>query len=301
MRVQETWLWTALITPFTADGGRVDYPALAKLLERQEVAGNGVLLLGSTGEALSLSEDEKKEIVRFTCTQKLTVPVMVGVPNINLAQTLAWIDYCHGYAIDAYLAATPAYTKPNAAGQCGWFKKIFDAADAPIMLYNVPSRTGAALSTEVVKALSKHANFWAIKESSGGLDAYIDYVTAAPTIALYCGDDHLMPSAVPLGACGLVSVASNIWPEACRDYVTACRRGAYRGQEWWLASKSLFSAASPVPLKALMEHRSIIPYSVVRLPLSTSDLTGMKALEQADNAIEEWHRAYRSERERKKP
>jgi 4-hydroxy-tetrahydrodipicolinate synthase len=300
MHVQETWLWTALITPFSADGGSVDYSTLAKLLERQEAAGNGVLLLGSTGESLSLSEDEKKEIVRFACAQKLTVPVMVGVPNINLAQTLAWIDYCRAYAIDAYLAATPAYTKPNAAGQTGWFKKLFDAADAPIMLYNVPSRTGAVLSPEVVRTLSRHANFWAIKESSGGLDAYIDYATAAPNIALYCGDDNLLPSATPLGACGLVSVASNVWPEACRDYVVACRKGAYRGQEWWLACKSLFMATSPVPLKALMEHQSLIPFGSVRLPLSTTDLTSIKPLEHADKSIEEWHRAYRIERERKK-
>lgn len=295
MRAKETRLWTALITPFTADGSGVDYATLGDLLKRQDAAKNGVLILGSTGESLSLSDDEKREIVRFTLAQKLGVPVMVGIPNINMAQTLAWLEFCRGCGADAYLAATPAYTKPGAEGQIGWFKAVFDAVDAPVMLYNVPSRTGSTLSPQVLRALQNHKNFWAVKESSGGLDMYIEYTTAAPNAALYCGDDNMLPSAVPLGACGLVSVASNVWAEACHSYVTACRENAYRGQEWWSASKALFTASSPVPVKALMHHRGMIPNAGVRLPLSARDLTSLDGLKAADQQIAEWHREFKAQ------
>ena len=289
MHAKETWLWTALVTPFLSETNGIDYATFGALLKRQEAAGNGVLILGSTGEAISLSEEEKREMVRFTLAQKLTVPVMVGVPNSNLAQSLAWLDFCRGSGIDAYLAATPLYTKPGADGQKGWFQEIFDAADAPVMLYNVPSRTGAVLSPEVLRALQKHKNFWAVKESSGGLDMYVDYAVAAPNVALYCGDDNVLASAAPLGACGLISVAANVWPDACQAYVTACRASAYCGQEWWRASKTLFTTSSPVPLKALMHHRGMIPTNTVRLPLCASDLASLDGLKAADQMILDWH------------
>jgi 4-hydroxy-tetrahydrodipicolinate synthase len=289
MRAKNNWLWTALITPFTKDGSEVDYSALGRLLKKQEAAGNGVLILGSTGESLSLSEEEKREIVRFTCAQKLSVPTMIGIPNINLTQTLAWLDYCRGCGADAYLAATPSYTKPAAEGQVAWFTKIFEAADAPIMLYNVPSRTGATLAPAVLKALQNHKNFWALKESSGGLEAYVDYTTVASNIVLYCGDDNLLPSATPIGACGLVSVASNVWPEACAAYVRSCQEGKYKGQDWWVASKALFSTTSPVPLKALMCELKLIDQPAVRLPLSTTDLNGLDALKSGHRMVNEWY------------
>ena len=289
MRAKETWLWTALVTPFFADGGGIDFATFGNLIKRQEAAGNGILILGSTGEAISLSEEEKSEIVRFTLAQNPSVPVMVGVPNSNQAQTLAWLDFCRGRGIDAYLAATPVYTKPGVEGQKGWFQKLFDAADAPIMLYNVPSRTGAVLSPEVLRALHGHKNFWAVKESSGGVDMYVEYAIAAPDVALYCGDDNILPSAAPLGACGLVSVAANVWPDACAAYVAACRESSYRGQDWWRASKSLFTTSSPVPLKALMTHKGLIPTATVRSPLCTSDLASLDGVKAADLQIAEWH------------
>ncbi len=291
MKAKQQYLWTALITPFAADGA-VDYAGLAELIKQQDNAGNGILLLGSTGEAMALAEDEKREIVRVALSLKTKSPIMVGVPNINLAQTLAWVETCRGLGIDAYLAATPAYSKPASQGQCGWFCAVMDAADAPVMLYNVPSRTGASLSPDVLRELRGHKNFWAIKESSGGLDAYVDYASAAPNIALYCGDDNILPSAAPLGACGLVSVASNVWPDATHAYVDACRAGVFGGQDWWKATKALFSTTSPVPLKALMQLRGMIASNTVRLPLSIADLGSTDALKQADAAIAEWHKNY---------
>lgn len=296
MSMKQTTLWTALVTPFTADASAVDYATLKTLLKRQEAAGAGVLILGSTGESLALSDEEKCEIVKFTFAQKLSVPIMIGTPNINLAHALDWISFCRGQGADAYLAATPSYSKPGPQGQLGWFTKILDACDAPVMLYNVPSRTGASLSSEVLRTLQNHKNFWAVKESSGGVDAYNDYASAAPKVALFCGDDPIMASAAPLGACGLVSVASNMWPEACAAYVNACLKGTYNGTEWHRISKALFMTTSPVPVKAIMQARGIMPSAMVRLPLSTKDLANIDALNAADQLVNEWYRAKSKEK-----
>ncbi|MDE2029804.1 MAG: 4-hydroxy-tetrahydrodipicolinate synthase [Alphaproteobacteria bacterium] len=295
MDARKTWLWTAMVTPFTADGSAVDYASFGKILKMQEAAGNGILILGSTGESLSLSEEEKQEIVRYTFSLGLKVPVMVGTPNANMAQTLAWLDFCRGKGAHAYLAATPLYTKPAAQGQIGWFRKLFDAADAQVMLYNVPGRTGAALNPAVLSDLRAHKNFWAVKESSGGLDAYASFADAAPDAALYCGDDNMLASATPLGACGLVSVVGNAWPEACRAYVEACRAGRYRGQIWWNASKAMFTTTSPVPVKALMHDLGMIASGAVRLPLSRNDLASLDQVRAAHQAVAQWHGALASE------
>lgn len=287
-QLSETSLWTALVTPFSPDGARVDFKAAEALLRRQEAAGNGVLLLGSTGESMALSEAEKEDVVEMATSLNLAVPLMVGVPNINRAQTLNWVEYCNGQGVDAFLASTPAYTKPAAQGQIGWFGDIMNAAEHPVMLYNIPSRTGAALSPQVLSALGGHRNFWAVKESSGGLDAYIDYHVAAPHVAIYSGDDNMMPAVAPLGACGLVSVASNVWPEECRAYVAACLDGSYRGTEWWWISKALFSTSNPVPVKALMEDLGLVPSGAVRSPLSRDDLQGLDGLRAAHAMVQKW-------------
>lgn len=298
MRANQTWLWTALVTPFTPDGEAVDFAELVKQVKRQEVAGNGVMILGSTGESLSLTDDEKREIVRVTMGLKLKVPVMVGTPNANLKQTLTWLDFCHGCGADAYLAATPVYTKPAPQGQIDWFRTVLDAADAPVMLYNIPSRTGAVLSPAVLKALQGHRNFWAVKESSG-LDAYVDYAAAAPDVALYCGDDYLFVAAASIGACGLISVASNMWPEACNAYVQACRDGSYRGQEWWRIGKALFATTNPIPVKALMQDRGVLASGAVRLPLSIKDLASLDGLRAADRQVAAWYENHIAQRKDK--
>lgn len=287
MNPKNTYLWTALVTPFSPDSSAVDFDALVKLIRRQEAAGNGVMILGSTGESISLSDDEKREIVRVTCSLKLKVPVMVGTPNLNFKQTMTWIEFCHGCGADAYLAATPVYTKPSAEGQVEWFTRVFDAVDAPVMLYNIPSRTGAVLHTAVLKALKGHKNFWGIKESSG-LDMQVDYMAAAPNVALYCGDDYIFVASASIGASGLISVAANMWPEACNAYAKGCLDGTYRGQEWWHISKALFSTSNPVPVKALMQHRGILASGAVRLPLSAKDLASIDGLVAADEKVKEW-------------
>jgi 4-hydroxy-tetrahydrodipicolinate synthase len=275
----EQILYTACVTPFDKTGDNVDYDSLEKLLRLQESAGNGVLLLGSTGESLSLTDKERKDIVTFACGLKLNTEIVVGVPSYNLSAALDFIDFCNDFPVNGYLMTTPIYTKPGVMGQSHWFARLLDKAEHPAILYNIPGRAGVRLHTETVKNLESHTRFLAIKDSSGTVESTVDYKIAAPNIAIYCGDDYMMPSAAIEGAIGLMSVASNAWPVAVRKYVKDCTEGKkIKTKIWWKAGRDLFTASNPIPIKALLKDIGIIKNDTVRLPLSLSDLPSREVL-----------------------
>ncbi len=125
------------------------------MLKRQEEAGNGIVVLGSTGEGLALSLKEKKEIVNYTLKQSLQTPIMVGVGGFNLSETLNWLSWCEEQKnISSYLMPTPLYAKPGIKGQIAWFEALMNKVSKPCMLYNVPSRTGIKFNFEAASALS---------------------------------------------------------------------------------------------------------------------------------------------------
>lgn len=267
-------MWTACVTPFSEDGSRVDYKSLQHLLTMQEKAKNGVLLLGSTGESLSLTDSEKRKIVEFVCNLKLNTKIMVGVPGVNLAQALEWLDFCQDMPIDSYLMTTPIYTKPGVIGQTLWFEKLLEKTHVPAMLYNIPSRAGVNLHSKTVHNLSGHEKFWAIKDSSGTTQMLIEYKKAASNVEVFCGDDDMIPYMAINGAAGLVSVAANIWPCEVHTYVKKCLNGENPPTHNWLkACKALFTASNPIPTKALLHNMKLIEYKTVRLPLSVKDLS----------------------------
>ena len=282
-------LWTACVTPFKDNGKQIDYKSFENLLRLQEKAGNGILLLGSTGEGLSISDKERKEIVEFACKLNLNTTIIVGVPSYNLNIALEWINFCNNFPINGYLMTTPIYTKPGVQGQTEWFKALLDAAKYQCMLYNIPSRSGVKLYPEVVKNLQDHDKFVALKDSSGMVDSIVEYKLATPKIEVFCGDDYMMPAMASEGAIGLVSVISNTLPVATRKYVEHCIKGwRIESKIWWQACKALFSASNPIPLKALMKDVGLIDYDFVRLPLSIKDLPSRKNSIEYYNIIKDW-------------
>ena len=241
MNINNYPLWTAIITPMLGDG-EVDYPGLAKLLKEQEEAENGVLLLGSTGESLNIDENERKKILHFALDKNLNVPIMVGVGGINLKETCAWVDYLETLRVDAYLMITPLYAKPGAEGQYQWFKTLLDRSKRPVMLYNVPSRTGVSLNVKTLAKLKTHPMLWAVKEASGKTLDFKNYRKAAPEVRFYSGDDAMMPDFAKLGAKGLVSVASNVWPKETHAYVLQSLDKSLKAVKLWKdCSNSLFT------------------------------------------------------------
>lgn len=283
-------LWTALITPMKPDGS-VHYEDLKRLLKRQENAGNGVLILGSTGEGITFSEEEKREIIKFTASQNLKTPIMAGVGGIRLETQLEWIDYCNELNIDSYLLVTPLYSKPGRYGQAEWFTALLNRSSKRCMIYNIPSRTGVKLPPEVLLDLKDHENLWAVKEASGSINDFKMFRNNIPELPLFSGDDALLPDFAEFGCAGLVSVAANVWPIETKLYVEKCLSGDTDSLKpiWREAVKALFSAPNPIPAKKLLHSKNEITNCALRPPLSERDLSDPSHLLDVDRAVQEWY------------
>ena len=291
MNLNDYALWTALITPFTP-GLKVDYKSLEKIIREQDAAGNGLLLLGSTGEALNIDLDTRKAIIDFAIELKPKSPIMVGVGGHGLTAQKEWIRWLETRNIQAYLMVTPIYAKPGDHGQYEWFKALMDAVTKPVMLYNVPGRAGKDLSFKAVEKLKSHSNFWAIKEASGSPKTMAKYLEASGGAKVYCGDDGLLPEFVAEGAVGLVSVAGNTWPQETNLYVQQCLKKTFDAKTVWTeAADSLFSASNPVPAKALLASEGRITHNTMMPPLSSHDLKDLGVVVNNTARIREWFKS----------
>lgn len=294
MEAVDITLWTALVSPMK-ENGDLDLEDLASLIHKQNEARNGVLILGSTGEGLALGLEDKKKVVETASSLNIDVPIMVGVGGFNLRKQLEWIEYCQEFRIDSFLLVTPLYAKPNVKGQAAWFKALLDAADKPCMIYNVPSRTGVKLDPEVLKQLRNHSNLFALKEASGSIADFQEFRRTVPELRTFSGDDGLMPFFAMAGCKGLVSVASNVWPEATHAYVDECLAG--NGPQllplWQECTDSLFSVSNPIPAKVLLKEKGWVKTSTLRPPLTDQEMTDTKNLLDADKRIREWFKDYK--------
>lgn len=288
MKLTNQKLWTALVTPFHEDLS-VDFESLKTLVHEQIEANNGLLILGSTGEALNIGLNERKNIVEYVMSLNPSVPVMIGVGGHNLNETKEWVQYLETQEVNAYLMVTPLYAKPGNIGQYQWFKSLMDEASKPVMLYNVPGRTGTSLSLEAVSLLKDHKNYWAIKEASGSVEKFKEYLAASDNKPVYCGDDGLMPDFALNGASGLVSVASNVWPKATHTYVNQCLEKTFDAKQLWeKAASSLFIASNPVPAKAVLKEQNRISNNIMMPPLAADDLNDLSPALEAHTKITSW-------------
>ncbi len=288
MDINSTPLWTAVITPMK-ENGSVDYESLEQVLKAQDEAGNGILILGSTGEALNIDDDEAKEVLNFAIAYKKQVPLMCGIGGINLSRMRSWTEYLNTLEIDCYLVVTPLYAKPGDEGQYQWFKDILDHSTKPCMLYNVPGRTGKEMSIKAVEKLNTHPNFWAIKEASGSVEKFKSYVKAAGFGRVYSGDDGMLPQYAKHGAKGLVSVASNVWPKETNLYTRKCLEQNLDDQALWeKAADTLFVASNPIPVKWLMAEVGQIATPTLRAPLTHVDMVKTAEILAANEAVTQW-------------
>ena len=285
-------LWTAMVTPMNTDGS-IDFDSFETLLRKQESAENGVLVLGSTGEGLNLNEEEKREVVTFTKGLDLNVPMMVGVGGFDLPAQADFIHFCNEIEPDALLLVTPLYAKPGAEGQFEWFSELMGETEIPCMLYNVPSRTGVKMHPSVPARLSEEFDhLMGVKEASGSVEEFKEFRRQAPKVEFYSGDDGLTPAFSKEGGVGLVSVASNVWPEATHKYTERCLQGNNDDlfPLWKNATDALFKAPNPVPAKVLLNRKGWIENDTVRLPLSLGDISESveQELLKADQEITNW-------------
>lgn len=288
MNLSNYALWTAVITPFM-DNGTVDFESLTRVVKAQDEAQNGLLILGSTAEALNLNLETRKAIIEHVVKMKPQSPILVGVGGNLLEEQKEWISYLEGLSVHSYLLVTPHYAKPGTKGQFEWFKALMDHSTRPCMLYNVPGRTAIAMSTDAVKMLNSHRNFFAIKEASGSVEKFKEYLAAAGGKPVFCGDDALMPDFANAGSAGLVSVAGNAWPKETHLYVEQCLKKTFDAKELWTkASNSLFVCSNPVPVKRLMFERGVIRSPKMMAPLSHEDMVSAAPVMEAHEAVTTW-------------
>lgn len=272
---------TALITPFK--NGAVDYDAFAALVDRQVAAGIDVLVpLGTTGETPCLEDDERIKVLQIAKEHSNGLPIVVGGGTNSLQHTIRSMQMLEPYGVDAFLIVVPYYNKPTQEGQYQYFKAVAEATEKPIVLYNVPGRTGVNMTAETTLRLAQIDNIVAIKEASGNKDQILEILRNAPEgFQVLSGNDDDTLWMMENGGAGIISVASNIAPKQLADFVDAIRSG-YREKAYKLNSdlmplfNNCFVESNPIPAKAAMHAMGLIE-NELRLPLvpaqqSTYDL-----------------------------
>lgn len=262
---------TALVTPFR--DGEVDYAAFSGMLDRQMAAGMHFLVpLGTTGETPCLEEEERIKILQLTKEKCPDRPVIVGGGTNSLKQTIRSMKLLEPYGPDAFLIVVPYYNKPTQEGIYEYFKAVADASDKPIVMYNVPSRTGVNMSAETALRLAETENIVAVKEASGNYAQISEIIRCAPEgFSVLSGNDDETLSLMATGAAGVISVASNIAPALMVRMTEALLSGNIpeaRELHHRLTPlfRNCFIESNPVPVKAGLAAMGLLAEEF-RLPL----------------------------------
>ena len=270
---------TALVTPFTPEGA-VDYEAYAALVDRQVAAGVHFLVpLATTGETPTLSAGEKTAIYQLVKEHAKGLPLMPGVGVNSLPDTLANIHLLEPLGADALLVVVPYYNKPTQQGQYEYFKAVAAETALPIIIYNVPGRTGANMLPDTVIRLAEEVpNIRGIKEASGKYDQVSEILRRAPEdFAVLSGDDDMTLAFMATGAHGVISVASNVAPKEVTQMVEALERGELARaralhHRLFPLFKACFVESNPIPAKAALAQLGLMG-DTVRLPLAPASET----------------------------
>lgn len=268
-----TGMATAIITPITADG--IDYNAFGKLLDWQIAEGiNGVVVCGTTGESSTLTDAEHRDAISFAVKHVAgRIPVIAGTGSNDTDYALELTRHACEAGVDGVLTVTPYYNKATQNGLIKMFGKIADVATAPVILYNVPSRTGVNIEPKTAAALAEHPNISGIKEASGNISQIAE--TAAlcgDKLDIYSGNDDQTVPIMALGGKGCISVLSNVLPkkatDICKKFFAGDIKGAAALQlEMLPLINALFSEVNPIPVKAAMAALGFCE-DYLRLPLT---------------------------------
>ena len=264
---------TALITPMTSTG--VDYDALGRLIDFQIAGGiNALVAVGTTGESATLTPDERREVIRYTVRRvDGRVPVIAGTGTNYTEHVLDFTRAACGDGADAVLVVTPYYNTATQNGLIAHYTAVADASEKPVILYNVPSRTGCNLLPDTVSVLADHPNIAAVKEACGNMSQVVDLIAKCrDRLDIYSGEDMLNLPILAMGGTGCISVLSNVLPKETVNMVSSFFAGKV-AEAADLQCRltplihSLFSEVNPIPVKAAM---SAMGYGEehLRLPLT---------------------------------
>ena len=279
----------ALVTPFDQSGD-IDYASLKKLLVHTTKGVDYFVVMGTTGESVTLSKEEKKKVLAFVFRNNpKKLPIVYGIGGNNTAAILEEIRATDFHHIDAILSVSPYYNKPTQAGIIQHFSLIADASPVPVILYNVPGRTSSNLTAETTLRLARHKNIIGVKEASGNLEQCMKIMKEKPsTFMLLSGDDLLTLPIYAIGGAGVISVLANAFPVVFRKMKDFAFQGDFARAQKELfklvdINGPMYEEANPVGVKQLLSEMGVCgPY--VRLPL-------LKASEGLRNKIKSLHQA----------
>ncbi len=281
----------ALVTPFTNDG--VNYDKLKEILEWHVKEGtDSIIICGTTGEATTMTLEEKKEVIKFTVEViNGRIPVIAGTGSNNTKSAIEMSKYAESVGVDAILVITPYYNKTNNKGLIKHFEAVNNAVNIPIIVYNVPSRTGMNVSPSTLKELSKLKNIVAVKEASGNLSQVAEIkAICGDSIDIYSGNDDQIIPIMSLGGKGVISVLANVIPKEVHNMTrmyldSKCHEASKIQIDTLELANSLFLETNPIPVKTAL---NLMGFEVgpLRLPLYEMD-------EKLKNKLEDTLKKYK--------
>lgn len=263
-------VYTALVTPF-AQNGEVDFEKLAELVEFNIAGGvDGIVPVGTTGESPTLRPQEHLKVIETVVAKAAgRCKIIAGTGANSTAEAVELTAAAKEFGIDGTLQVTPYYNKPNASGLVQHFAAVADIG-VPVVLYNVPGRSAIEIPLEVVAELAQHPDVVSVKEAAGSVER-VSQIKALCEIEVMSGDDSLALPMIKVGACGVISVASNIVPAAVVALVRAALAGDYATAEglhlkYAQLFSDLFVDTNPIPIKAAMAMKGLLD-EIYRLPM----------------------------------
>ena len=268
-----TGVGTALVTPMKEEG--VDYEALGRLIDWQIASGvNALVVCATTGEAPTLTDNEHCKVLEFAIQRSgHRIPIIAGTGSNDTSHAIMMSQFACAIGADAVLCVTPYYNKPTQSGLIASYTAIADASTAPVILYNVPSRTGTNIEPETYNVLADHPNICAIKEANGRISKIAEaFRVVGDRLDIYSGNDDQTLPILAYGGKGVISVAANVVPDRmvglCRKFFAGDLAGAVKDQLALLPlMQALFSQTNPIPAKAALARMGMIE-DRLRLPLT---------------------------------
>ena len=276
----------AIITPFDEKG--INFAELGRIIDDQIAGGtDAIVIVGTTGESATLSDAEHKEAIAFAVKHvKGRIPVVAGAGSNETAYAASLAKHAADAGADAVLAVTPYYNKCTQKGLVRHYTAIADAAQIPVIVYNVPSRTGVNIKPETYAALAKHPHINAVKEANGDLSSVVRMKKlVGDELNLYSGNDDQIVPIMSVGGIGVISVLSNVAPKTVHDicalYLAGDTKAAAKLQiDWSDMIDALFCEVNPIPVKTAME---LMGYKTgkFRLPLTEMEPQNIERLKTA--------------------
>lgn len=280
-------LWIPLVTPF--DRGKVDYPALKRLVAHYRSSGiSGLVVCGSTGEAAALSDEEQLEVLQTVMAEAVGVPVIMGLSGYHLGKTAARVRAVSKLNIAGILLPAPSYIRPSQAGLIEWFTTLADASAVPVVLYDIPYRTGSKMELETIRTLAVHPRIQALKDC-GGDPAKTRALIADGQLQVLAGEDANIFTTVAAGGRGAIAAAAHLHTARFAEIVRRIQADDLAGAEaLWTPLppliKALFAEPNPGPLKALLARQGLLR-DELRSPMTRASAVLVEQLVKLDALV----------------